>query len=181
MAGQTPYEAFDNFRGPIQRAMSCVDANVHLWALGSDGRSSDQTHALVPNRSLPVELAGDRALKLRCLFAYRVEEAEGERGPWKVATEAYYHTLEDEAGREIVAYHWHPGNPPDFPHLHVGPGTGANAGGINKMHFPTGRVSLESVLRLAIQEFGVKPVRPDWRKVLGETEARYEAWRTWPG
>lgn len=23
--------------------------------------------------------------------------------------------------------------------------------------------------------------RPDWRRVLGETEDRYKAWRTWPG
>jgi hypothetical protein len=44
------------------------------------------------------------------LFVYRVEETEGERGPWKVSTLAYYHSLEDEAGREFVAYQWHPVN-----------------------------------------------------------------------
>lgn len=181
MAGQSPYEAFDNFHGPLQRAISCANSNSHLWAFGSDGYSHGRTHAMVPDANQPISLAGDRPLRLRCLFAYRVEEAEGERGPWKVTTEAYYHTLEDEAGREIIAYHWHPDSPPAFPHLHIGPGTGADVGGINKYHFPTGRVSLEGVLRLAIEEFGATPARADWRTVLRETEARYEAWRTWPG
>src|SRR5215218_8313774 len=27
----------------------------------------------------------------------------------------------------------------------------------------------------------VEPVRADWEEVLGETQAAYEAWRTWPG
>lgn len=180
MAGRNPYEAFDNFRGPLQKAISCVNVSAHLWAFGSDGHSPGGDHAMVPDLSRPVDLAGERPLKFRCLFAYRVEEAEGERGPWKVTTVAYYHTLEDGTGREIVAYHWHPGTPPDFPHLHIGPGTGADIGGINKYHFPTGRVSLEGVLRLAIEEFGVTPARADWKTVLRSTEARYEAYRTWP-
>ena len=53
-------------------------------------------------------------------------------------------------------------------------------GGIHKHHFPTGRVSLEDVLHLAIKEFGAKPARADWEEVLEETQATYEALRTWP-
>jgi hypothetical protein len=116
------------------------------------------------------------------LFVYRVEETEGERGPWKVSTLAYYHSLEDEAGREFVAYQWHPEQGSiDLPHLHIGTGVGASLGSVHKYHFPTGRVSLEDVLRLAIRGFQVEPVRADWEEVLGETQAAYEAWRTWPG
>jgi hypothetical protein len=32
-------------------------------------------------------------------------------------------------------------------------------------HFPTGRIALEDVLRLAITEFGVRPPRSDWAEV----------------
>jgi hypothetical protein len=104
------------------------------------------------------------------LFFYRVEETEGERGPWKVSTLAYYHSLGDEAGREIVAYQWHPEQVSiDFPQLHIGTGVGASLGSVHKYHFPTGRGSLEDVLRLAIREFQVEPVRADWEEVLGET------------
>jgi len=100
------------------------------------------------------------------LFVYRVEETEGERGPWKVSTLAYYHSLEDEAGREFVAYQWHPEQGSiDLPHLHIGTGVGASLGSVHKYHFPTGRVSLEDVLRLAIRVFQVEPVRADLQGV----------------
>jgi hypothetical protein len=36
------------------------------------------------------------------------------------------------------------------------------------MHFPTGHVSLGSVARLLIEEFGVAPLRPNWQAVLRE-------------
>jgi hypothetical protein len=57
---------------------------------------------------------------------YAIVRAEGERGPWKVRTEAYYYALHDPDARELVAYHWHPDVPgPDAgrrPHLHLGAG-----------------------------------------------------------
>jgi hypothetical protein len=47
-------------------------------------------------------------------------------------------------------------------------------------HLATGRVALESLLRCAIAELGVEPLREDWRKVLDASERRFEEWRTWP-
>jgi hypothetical protein len=41
-------------------------------------------------------------------------------------------------------------------------------------------VSIEEVLRLAITELGVEPLRDDWREVLERTQGSYETWRTWP-
>ena len=182
MAGETPHKAFNNFRGPLQRAISCVNSEAHLWALGSNGYAPGQTHAVIPDAGEVVRLAGRRSLRLTCQFSYRIEKAEGEHGPWKVTTEAYQHALEDEDGKEIIAYHWHPerGSAYNFPHLHIGTGVGASLGSIHKHHFPTGRVSLEDVLRLAIKEFGATPARADWEGVLEETQAIYEALRTWP-
>jgi hypothetical protein len=182
VAGSSPYEAFDNFRSLLQRAISCVNGQAHLWAVGSNGYSPGQTHALTPDAGEPIDLAGGRRLRLASQFDYRIEKAEGERGPWKVTTEAYQHALEDEDGREIIAYQWHPerGSAYNFPHLHIGTGIGASLGEIHKYHFPTGRVSLEDVLRLAIKEFGAQPARADWEDILEESKATYEAWRTWP-
>lgn len=159
-----------------------MNSGAHLWALGSNGHAPGQTHAVVPNAGETVDLAGKRRLGLASQFYYRVEKAEGESGPWKVTTEAYQHALEDEDGREIIAYHWHPerGSAYNYPHLHIGTGIGASLGEIHKRHFPTGRVSLEDVLRLVIKEFGAEPARADWEEVLEETQATYEVRRTWP-
>jgi hypothetical protein len=86
------------------------------------------------------------------------------------------------SSRKIVANQWHPEQGSiDFPQLHIGTGAGASLGSVHKYHLATGRVSLENVPRLAIREFQVESVRADWEEVLGETQAAYEAWRTWPG
>jgi hypothetical protein len=50
---------------------------------------------------------------------------------------------------------------------------------LQRAHFPTGRVSVEEFLRLAIHAFDVKPRRSDWRAVLQRTQAAFSKWRTW--
>lgn len=183
MAGDTPYEAFVKFRDPLQKAFSCVNKDAHLWALGTNGYEPGQEHALVPDGGEPVQLFGPRRLGLRSLFRYRIVEAEGERGPWKVSTTGYYHALEDEGEQEILTYHWHPGGESaiDFPHLHIERGIGASLGEIHKYHIPTGRIALEDVLRLAVLEFKAEPIRADWADILDTTQEAYEAWRSWHG
>jgi hypothetical protein len=46
---------------------------------------------------------------------------------------------------------------------------------LERVHFPTSRVSLESIIRLLVQEFGVTCNRPDdvWRPVLDESEQTF--------
>jgi hypothetical protein len=39
-----------------------------------------------------------------------------------------------------------------------------------KAHFPTGPVSLQSIIRLLIEDFGVQPARPDWQAILHPDE-----------
>lgn len=181
MAGDTPYEAFENFRKPLQRALSCVNRQAHLWALSSKGYEPEQDHALVPDAGEPVRLSSEQGLFISSFFAYRVIEAEGGRGPWKVETRAYFHALQGEEGQEIIAYHWHPGEQKaiSFPHLHIERGIGADLGEVHKYHFPTGQISLEGVLDLAIREFSIEPQREDWQEVLHETQTAFEEWSSW--
>ncbi len=108
-------------------------------------------------------------------------EAGDEHGPWKVTVAAYDYVFSDVTGRELVAYHWHPGGAShvDSPHLHLGVATGISHAGLREAHLPTGRVSLESIVRLAIEAFGVRPLRADWRRVLDQGEAAFNRRRTW--
>ena len=69
-------------------------------------------------------------------------------------------------------------NQPDLPHLHVTSQAGT-AAITRKQHIPTGRVSLESVVRFAIAELGVRPIRDDWGRVLDAGQAAFDARRTW--
>ena len=107
---------------------------------------------------------------------FNIRQAKGKRGPWKVSTSAYYYGIKDGEGREILAYHWHPGIGSTYPHLHFHSGTGKL---LTKAHIPTRRISLEEVLRFTIEELGVKPLRSNWKEILALTQKRYESFRSW--
>jgi hypothetical protein len=48
-----------------------------------------------------------------------------------------------------------------------------------RVHIPTGRVALEDVIRLAVEEFHVEPRRADWNEVLIRTRQGFVEQRTW--
>ena len=95
------------------------------------------------------------------------------RRPASVETEAYMYALRDRRGVELLAWHWQPGPRflgPDHPHMHVSASMRPWANDaergllpLDKMHLPTGPVSLAAVVRTLIDEFGVRPLLPDWR------------------
>jgi hypothetical protein len=115
---------------------------------------------------------------------YRAVRADPPHGPWKIQTVAYYYTLEraDDLGAEIFSYHWHPQghSPITFPHLHIHACVEIRRPDGRDVHFPTEQVSLEDILRLVITDFGVIPRQENWAEVLGNTQAAFKKWRTWP-
>ena len=80
--------------------------------------------------------------------------------------------LIDRLGRTILAFHWHPVGQSrvTWPHVHVYGRTEPEE--LGKAHLPTGDVSLAAVVRMLIDDFGVVPVRPDWRAILARHEDR---------
>lgn len=103
-----------------------------------------------------------------------IESDVAELGPWKVSTRAYEYRIEAADRAELATWHWHPEGVSTFirPHVHVG-------GPLAGCHIPTGRVSVESVVRFLVLELGVRTLRGDAGTVLDEGEARFEDWRTW--
>jgi len=177
VAGRTPAEAVQNFVDPLQKAPSCV-TNAVLTVRG--GYDVGRLHAVsIGTEPGYAQLRGPRPLILEIVHHYRVIEDDTVRGPHKVSTAGYVYELKDPQGARVIAYHWHPLEPggPPFPHMHVGPGTGAEKA-FDRFHFPTGRIS-EQVLRLAITDFDVEMRRDDWADVLDTSQAAYEEWRTW--
>lgn len=87
----------------------------------------------------------------------------------------YALTLFEHSGRELLAFHWHPAgrSPVGYPHLHVSAALrGTTPSGevailpLDKVHLPTGFVSLADVVRLLVAELGATPVVGDWRERL---------------
>jgi hypothetical protein len=177
MAGNTQREAVGNFLTPLQQALSCVTNSVLLVSGGYYVR--EEPHIATIGDGGPVELPGDSHVSLVVRHHYRIVEDPGPRGPWKVNTVGYLYSLKDSVDKDIVSYHWHPYIEPTSPHLHMGAGARIGRPEIVNAHLPTGRIALENVLRLAINEFHARPMRADWAEVLDRTQTAYEEWRTW--
>ncbi|MEA2641547.1 MAG: hypothetical protein QOF51_2941, partial [Chloroflexota bacterium] len=90
---------------------------------------------------------------------------------WRVADAGYFYEFSNGDGRELLAYHWHPGaqNVVRSPHLHLGAASNVTpllAGA----HLPTGFISLPASIRMVITELGIEPRRADWDEVLTSSE-----------
>jgi len=79
-----------------------------------------------------------------------------------------------------LSYHWHPNPKVPGPHAHLGHTQLADHAVLSqKAHYPTGRVSLESVVRACITEYGVTALNDDWDKALALREGDFLRHRTW--
>jgi hypothetical protein len=124
--------------------------------------------ALTINNGAPTPLLTDDDLLLVFRMFYHVVEDTTERGAWKAAVTTYNYSLRDHDHKEILSYHWHPDTPNsvDFPHMHLGAGTGMTRQELFRAHLPTGHIALADMIRLTIIEFGVQALRGDWREIL---------------
>jgi hypothetical protein len=130
----------------------------------------------------PVDVAarnGRLLIDIQQRFTLR-EVDDPDTGPWKTSTAKYRYTIYRPDQREVLAFHWHPGREAyDRPHLHVGHGAGALIPALRAAHIPTGRVSVEDFILLAIREFGVRARRGDHVRVLEASRERFERFKTW--
>jgi len=175
LAGKTSTQAVQNFLDPIRQAVSCITTHVVI-ASGFESVSG-RAHVITINDGDPIIFPSNKSVRFSFQMQYRIVQAEGERGPWKVVTAGYNYSVQDRLEKEFFAYHWHRWVKPPFPHLHVCPGSGVN--NLRKVHLPTARISVEEILQLLIEQFRVKPIRNDWEKVLKRTKAAFEKYRTW--
>jgi hypothetical protein len=139
-------------------------------------------HSLSIAQVTPPRLrCSQREIYLAVVHQYRIiEDDPTTRGPWRVQSVGYSYILHGEGGKELFAYQWHPGGPSPItsPHVHIGTGLGLTDLSVPKLHVPTARVSLEQVIRLAI-ELGAEPIRDDWDEVLRASEDAFIEWRSW--
>jgi len=111
-----------------------------------------------------VPLQSDEGLRL--WFTIGVVAEPQEDASLGVRVASYLYALDDEAGREVLAYHWHRSGRSRIvrPHLHVATSGGALVD--RGTHLPTGFVSFARVITLCVEEMHVKPARRDWETIV---------------
>jgi len=171
LPARTPHGAIQAHLDPLNLIVSCIS---HTPILKTADGPQHAGHAGFPDDAA-VPLRGQHRLSLRIFHAY---EATGEATGWRTRTRAYLDHVYADDGREFIAFHWHPERGRFvLPHAHFGSLNDPLPMG--KVHIPTGRTSLEAVVRLLIEELGVQPVRRDWRRMLDRTERTFIERRSW--
>lgn len=133
--------------------------------------------------SLRSPAGGPSGLFLDVVHMFAIIEADRSRfqRQWRATTRRYEYRLLDHDHTELLVYHWEPGDEfggPNHPHVHVSATLNAQIDAVNErsidlhgLHVATGRVSLETIVRMLIEEFAIAPRRHDWRETLDRTEA----------
>lgn len=159
--------------------MSCV-AHAKITLSPGGWGEPGKVHGLTLNNDQPVKLKCHPALMLRVGMLYEIVRTERGRPPWRVSTRGYAYEMQAASGELVWSYHWHPSTQVAGPHAHLGHTQLADDAVLSqKAHYPTGRVSLESVIRACITEYRVAPLRDDWDKTLALREGDFQVYRTW--
>jgi hypothetical protein len=152
--------AVEAFVRSYQRAVSSVSAAV----LVQESRTIGDRRAFRLSEGWTA-LRGPHRLELSILHEFEIDSA-GQASRGSVSTVGYWYEIRRRDGPTVFAYHWHPVGLSHVttPHLHVG----GTSGGLNltRAHLPTGYITLQHVIRFAIVDLGVEPLRDDWREVL---------------
>jgi hypothetical protein len=119
-------------------------------------------------------VGGARRLHLTVKLAFAIVESDRKSAGQRVNIQMYQYSILDYWHKELLVYHWQPDVVgPDFPHIHVSAALNAQIGALeqeqialDKLHLPTGFVTLQSVIRMLITEFDIRPLRADWQTRL---------------
>jgi hypothetical protein len=163
-------------------AVGCLTPHQLVLANGALRSGNLHVAAFSSPASLRTPNGGPSGLFLDVTCSFAVESSSTRRiGYPRVTARTYAYRLLDHHHRELLVYHWQPGPDhagPDHPHLHISAALDAQVDAINrreigldKLHVATGDVTLAAVVRMLITEFGIAPLRLDWREVLDRIES----------
>jgi hypothetical protein len=170
--GKNPSEALAGFVGSARRALLCITERLPQH----QGAPPNETRALTIDGGAPFPVGGTE-LELTFTHHYRVVPTTPNGSLWRVTTDAYLYDLDDKQGT-LCAYHWHPqahGHPDPRPHLHMR----MDDGGKRVRRLPCGRITIEELVRMLIEELGAKPRDDHWSDTLDGTKAEFDEVRTW--
>ena len=127
----------------------------------------------------PVRLTNGLYLKL-LVSLYLEDTPEGRR--CKVRQSSFQYQIDPEGERWVFRYDYLRTPPEPHPGMHVQvrgrlsePDCLPVDRPLERVHFPTNRISLEAVIRLLIEQFELPPRSPDniWRPLLASSEAAF--------
>lgn len=182
LPGRTPQEAVEAFSAPLRECLACIlPPTAYLHAHG--WKPGGLYLLALLGQADPVRLPGPLKIGLFVAHYYEVIEAGTGDDRYRAHSRGYHYELSDEQGRTLVGYDWHPDGQGDdtvaWPHVHLRGYT--RPVNLSHVHWPTGRVSFESIIRTAIRDLQVPPLRADWEALLDRHEQAFAEAASWGG
>ncbi len=171
----------------LQQIFGCL---TEARIIGPDRRALQlgTIYSVLLNGNDPVRLDGHQPLAFSGGQEFRiVQRPDGGNQLLEVEVTQYWYQFALPNGGKLLTFHWTPerSSPGQrtYPHLHVESSVLDPAGPFlpdtfNKLHIPTGPVSLAAIVRFAIEELGVTPIPRDWNERLLKAEAAF--WQVRP-
>jgi hypothetical protein len=174
LAARTPQEAVEAFLTPFKDVVGCITDEGFVARIRRQGGPYPASgFATLARRS------SQPPIQLTLTHSYYVVPEQGRRGPWRVRTAGWIYKIADAEGSLVLAFHWHPerSGRATWPHLHA---HGSHRSfDLDRLHSPTGRVSIEAVVRFLIEDLNVITRKDDWRAILDAHERQFWELRTW--
>jgi hypothetical protein len=186
LPGRTSKEAVDAFTAPLRQSLSCILGPAAVLKGTGDAPTGGPYLVVLYGQTGPAPLGGPHNIGLVFQHTYVVVPT-GEAGSrYRVHSRSYSYELTTTDERPLLRYDWHPDSDDEgaipYPHLHLSGHT--KPVDLTHAHLPTGRVSLEEVLRFAISQLAVPVHRDhqaDWAQILEANEAAFRAHSSWGG
>lgn len=163
-----PRRAAQHFADHLNGVLNRTVSDSRLSLIQVPGTNAFQLVRLVDGEQAPLELYGSTA----CLFVHHVIVVEDGR----CGTESYGYRLQASESKLSWLIRWEytrEAPKPDYPyplaHVHVNGAFASGDATLPKLHVPTRPVPLELVLWHLIVEWGVKPKRDDWQRILEDS------------
>jgi hypothetical protein len=160
-------------------AVACFVEHAQVRRGGVDPQSGANVLLTEPRAQIPLrDEHGTARLGLSLRLNYQLVSLSHSPRRWEVRTTAYIYRIRDPSDprREIAGCHWHPYvEGMTYPHVHALDAPAST----QRLHLPTGFLTLKDVLLFAMRDFDVRPVRADWQAALQAADASLHASLRW--
>jgi hypothetical protein len=173
-----PHQAYERYAEALKGVLTCIAADAHFVSNVHAKPEVPLQFAFTHN---PARL-NRSPYGLFLIQKIKVIPDDKQEGCWRVKTLAYEYNIERwDDHQEIVCFHWEgaeSANP--NPHIHIGFAATDESLPIGpKHHIPSGRVAIEDVVRFAIEEVGVQPVKGTWHSIVESAKGLFAKHKNW--